>query len=135
MPTRREYLAGLNPPLAIPGARGRLSRAAHAALAKARESGMTFSDESAAGPSGPAVSPVAPIEYKPFPPQPVLRDIRNVSGYTPEGALVRSDICFKCSRHVKRCACPRGIQASPIVARWSEESEQYGAPIDATHVA
>lgn len=40
--TRREYAAGLG--LAIAGARGKLSREAHAAIAKAEADGMQFTD-------------------------------------------------------------------------------------------
>jgi hypothetical protein len=49
MQTKREYLAGLTPPLAIAGARGRLSKAAHEALAEAEKNGMTFSDSHSPG--------------------------------------------------------------------------------------
>lgn len=43
--TQREYLASLTPPLAIPGARGRLSAKAHEALAAARAKGITFAED------------------------------------------------------------------------------------------
>ena len=42
--TERAYLASLNPPLAIENARGRFSREAKAALAEARENGITFGE-------------------------------------------------------------------------------------------
>lgn len=42
MQTKREYAASLG--LAVAGARGRLSREAHAAIEKAISEGMTFSD-------------------------------------------------------------------------------------------
>lgn len=42
--TRREYAASLTPPLAIAGARGKLSREAHAAIAAAEAKGMQFKD-------------------------------------------------------------------------------------------
>jgi hypothetical protein len=135
MPTRREYLAGLNPPLAKANSRGRLSKAALAEVARAKASGVTFSDEDGGGSSEPSPSPRID-EPKPsgpvaiVRPDPIRRTIKHVEGYTPEGAKVQSGICFKCSAHVSRCACKAGIKASPIVARWSKESEQYGAPID-----
>ena len=132
MPTRREYLSGLNPPLAKAGTRGRLSKAALAEIARAKKSGMVFSDEDGGGSEEPSPSltpePTGPVAIRR--PDPVLRKIKNVTGYTPEGTLVRSDICFKCSAHVSRCACRAGIKASPIVARWDPVSEEYGAPID-----
>lgn len=128
MPTRREYLSSLNPPLAKAKSRGRLSKAALAEVERARSSGITFSDEKEAGSleGEPASPPVAP-----WPPRPVVRNIKNVSGYTKEGTLVRSDICFRCASHVSRCHCGIGIKASPILTRWDKDSLQYGAPIDA----
>lgn len=133
MPTRREYLAGLNPPLAKANSRGRLSKAALAEVARAKASGVTFSDEDGGGSSEPSPSPR--IEQPTGPvaimrPDPIRRKIKFVEGFTPEGAKVQSGICFKCSAHVSRCNCSAGIKASPIVAKWSKESEQYGAPID-----
>lgn len=133
MPTRREYLAGLNPPLAKANSRGRLSKAALAEIQRAKSSGMTFSDEDGGGsseptPSLPRPEPTGPVAISK--PDPVLRKIKHVTGFTPEGAKVQSGICFKCSAHVSRCACSGGIKASPIVARWDKASEKYGAPID-----
>ena len=134
MPTRREYLAGLNPPLAKANSRGRLSKAALAEIARAKASGITFSDEGSAGSSDPAPSPRSP-EQPTGPvaimrPDPIRRKIKFVEGFTPEGAKVQSGICFKCSAHVSRCNCSAGIKASPIVSKWTKESEKYGAPID-----
>jgi hypothetical protein len=132
MPTRREYLAGLNPPLAKANSRGRLSKAALSEVARAKASGMSFSDEDGGGSSEPSPSPrsepAGPVAV--MRPDPVLRKIKHVEGFTPEGARVQSGICFKCSAHVSRCACRAGIKASPIVSRWSKASEKYGAPID-----
>jgi hypothetical protein len=137
MPTRREYLAGLNPPLAKPGTRGRLSKAALAEIQRAKASGMTFSDEDGGGSSEPTPSPqpepTGPVTR--IKPDPIRRKIKFVEGFTPEGAKVQSGICFKCSAHVSRCSCAAGIKASPIVVRWSKESAKYGAPLDATSVA
>lgn len=126
MPTKREYLVSKG--LAKPG-RGRFSREAVAALERARQDGTVFDDEDgSAGPEeGPAPTPYIPPRIRDYP---IKRDIKRVIGYTSGGSKVSSDICFKCSLHVKRCACTGGITASPIVARWDEESEPYGRPID-----
>lgn len=130
--SKREYLAGLNPPLAKPPpARGRFSRAALAELARAEAAGMSFSDgvssEKAAVSSNDEPAPYVPAKIYS---KPVVRDIDKVTGYTPEGYLVASSVCMKCCEHVSRCDCYDGIHASKIVARWSDESAQYGAPID-----
>lgn len=132
MPTRREYLSGLNPPLAKAGTRGRLSKAALAEIARAKAGGMVFSDEDGGGSEEPSPSPspepTGPVAVRR--PDPILRKIDHVTGFTPEGTLVQSGVCFKCSAHVSRCACQAGIKASPIVSEWSKESKKYGAPID-----
>jgi hypothetical protein len=132
MPTRREYLSGLTPPLAKAKSRGRLSKVAVAEIARAKESGMTFSDDKEGSSSEDPSTPPMPIVYPKVKSYPQVRKIKAVTGYTPEGALVSSGICFRCAMHVSRCPCAAGITASPIVARWSKESERYGAPIDST---
>lgn len=122
MPTKREYL--ISKGLAQPG-RGRFSREAVAALERARQDGVTFDDEGVgSGNPEPAPRPRPKVN------DPVLRDIQHVTGYTEEGYKVQSGVCFKCSRHVSRCACRAGITASPIVVRWDEDSEEYGRTID-----
>lgn len=123
MPTKREYLVSKN--LARPG-RGRFSREAVAALERARQEGVIFDDEDGAG---SADAEPAPPSY-PKINDPVLRKISHVTGYTEDGYKVQSGVCFKCSAHVSRCACRAGITASPIVARWDEDSEKYGRTID-----
>lgn len=131
MQTRREYLAGLNPPLAIAKARGRLSREATAEIERAVAAGMRFSDLHGNDPEeGLLVTDPGPRVYKPFPPQPKQRDILRMVGYDSDGHKITSDICFRCKYHVSRCSCRNGIKASSSVVRWSEESAQYGAPID-----
>ena len=130
MQTRREYLSGLNPPLAIAKSRGRLSKAAVAEIARAKASGMTFSDDKEGSSSEDPSAPTMPRIYPKVKSYPKVRKIKKVTGYTPEGALVSSSICFKCAMHVSRCPCAAGITASSIVARWSDESKEYGAPID-----
>jgi hypothetical protein len=64
MQTKREYAASLG--LAVAGARGRLSREAHAAISKAEADGMTFSD------AKPTVN--TPRAAKPVSEKPVIRD-------------------------------------------------------------
>jgi hypothetical protein len=127
--TEREYLASLNPPLAIAGARGRFSKAAKAELVRAREAGITFAEK------GPVVSKTdgnipkesyEPVVHPPIKSNPIVRDIDAVRGYTEEGYLVESGVCMRCCEHVKRCACRAGITPASIVVRWHEDSEQYG---------
>ncbi len=131
MQTRREYLAGLNPPLAIAKARGRLSKEATAEIERAVATGMRFSDLQGHEPGEELlVTNPGPAVYKPFPLQPRQRDIRQMVGYDSDGHKVASGICFGCKYHVSRCSCRSGIKASPIVVRWSAGSAKYGAPID-----
>lgn len=141
MQTKRDYLASLTPPLAIPGTRGRFSKAALAELERARKSGVVFSDDDSKAPTPRKPRAVfaevdedlvpedtyvpAPIKSKP-----VIRDLSQVTGYTDRGDLVAASVCLRCCEHVSRCDCHDGIHASKVVVRWSEESEPYGAPID-----
>jgi hypothetical protein len=133
MKTRREYLAGLNPPLAKAKARGRLSREATAEIERALESGMKFSDVH--GPENDEetylVTDPGPREYKPLPPQPKQRSIVRMVGFDSDGHKISSDICFKCTYHVTLCSCRAGIYGSSSIARWSKESAKFGAPLDA----
>jgi len=131
MQTRREYLAGLNPPLAIAKARGRLSKEASAEIERAVTAGMRFSDvKSTDLEEELLVTDPGPRTYKPFPPQPKQRDIGQMVGYDSDGHKIASDICFGCKWHVSICSCRSGIKASSSIARWDKESAQYGAPID-----
>jgi hypothetical protein len=123
MKTQREYLASKG--LAIAGARGRFSKEAKAELERVLADGMQFSDGKAA-----ALDITTLAVYPKLREYPVLRDLNRIHGYTVEGALVSSDICFKCAMHVSRCACSNGITASKIVSRWSKKHKKYGAPID-----
>jgi hypothetical protein len=131
MQTRREYLAGLNPPLAIAKARGRLSKEATAEIARAVSAGMKFSDLHSQEPGEELLVPdPGPRVYKPFPPQPKQRDIQQMVGYDSDGHKIASGICFGCKYHVSLCSCRSGIKASSSIARWAPESAKYGAPID-----
>lgn len=125
MPSKREYLVSKG--LAQPG-RGRFNKAALAELERARSSGTKFDDEKEAGsadadPAGIALSAPGPLVVKSLP---KVRDIQHMIGFTDENTLVSSDICFKCSAHVTRCACRGGIYPSPIVTRWDSEYAKYG---------
>jgi len=131
MQTRREYLAGLNPPLAIAKARGRLSKEATAEIARAVSAGMKFSDLHSQEPGEELLVPdPGPRVYKPFPPQPRQRDIRQMVGYDSDGHKIASGVCYGCKYHVSRCSCRSGIKAFPHIVRWSTGSAKYGAPID-----
>lgn len=132
MQTRREYLAGLNPPLAKAKARGRLSREAIAEIERALASGMKFSDLQSPENSEETflVTDPGPREYKPLPPQPKQRSIDRMVGFDSDGHKIASDICFNCKYHVNLCSCVGGIKGSSSIARWSKKSAKYGAPID-----
>jgi hypothetical protein len=133
MKSRREYLASLTPPLAKSGVgvRGRFSRVAEAELARARASGMQFSDDKGTEVQDSAVTPEdAPYVPVRGPNEPIVRDIESVIGYTEQGWKVESAHCMRCALHVKRCTCRGGIRPSSIVARWDEASEPYVYPID-----
>lgn len=126
MPSKREFLVSKG--LAQPG-RGRFNKSALAALERARTEGVKFSDEKEAGsPDGEPVLGIAesargPLVVKNLP---KTRSISHMIGYTDEGTLVASGICFKCAQHVTMCPCRGGIHPSPIVTRWDSEYEKYG---------
>jgi len=125
--TKRDYLASLTPPLAIPGSRGRFSKAGLAELARARSAGMVFTDDEPSKVEHRAEA-TEPAPYVPMPirSKPVLRNIKKVSGFTIEGHLVEQGACMRCTEHVARCDCPQGIAPSRIIVRWSDESAPYG---------
>lgn len=79
--TQREYLASLNPPLAIPGARGRLSAKAHEALTNARAKGMTFAEDIPAAPKEKVAKARKPRKNLA---QPIIRSDGSVSDETPQ---------------------------------------------------
>jgi len=145
MLSKRDYLASLNPPLAISGARGRFSKAAQAHIARVEADGMKFSDggglprpDLSAGRSLPSTDldgfPTTehlPVVYPKLDNDPVIRDLKTIQGYTDTGTLVESGVCFKCTRHVSRCNCSAGIFPSPIVVRWARKIDaEYGMPLD-----
>jgi hypothetical protein len=131
MQTQREYLASKG--LAIAGARGRFSREAKAELERVRAEGMEFSDSRVVTAEVDTVNPDSnPVTFPPLREYPVQRDLKAIQGYTAEGHLVSSGLCFRCTQHVSRCPCRAGITASPIVVRWTKKHKKYGAPIDPT---
>ena len=133
--SEREYLASLTPPLAIPGARGRFSKAAKAELVRARSAGMTFTDGkvSVTISDGEIVDRERePVVYPPIKSNPKIRDITSIQGYTSERHLVSSGVCFRCCENVARCHCHSGIHPSSIVVEWADdESKHYGIDLPA----
>lgn len=110
MGTQREYLIDLN--LAKPG-RGRFSREAREALAKAVADGVTFDDtkvkvETVASSDasdhrqGPEPSR-APVPARP--PQIRIRDIRSMFCEDEDGHEIEFSLCRRCSYHVSFCKC------------------------------
>jgi hypothetical protein len=123
-PSERAYLASLSPPLAKAGSRGRFSKEAHAALAKARDEGVTFDGEAdAEGNASPPVTQVAggaPSRSESFLARPAVKQPRRrqekvLYGYTSEGYKVGFSTCRRCTLHMQLCACPQGIQPPSIV--------------------
>lgn len=150
MVTKRDWLASLTPPLAKPG-RGRFSREAIAAIAKAESEGMVFDDPA---PSKPAPRPMPkpstkvpgiseavaknlpgvtnapvvnettepPMIAPEVKPQSLVRDVKSLNGYTKEGWKVNFATCAKCANHVKYCKCSGGPHAPSIVVTLDEGS-------------
>lgn len=109
MATKREYLIDLN--LAKPG-RGRFSREALDALAKAESEGVVFDDTVKVGTSassdaadhrqGPEPSR-APVPARP--PQVRVRDIRSMFCEDEDGHVIEFSTCRRCAYHVSFCKC------------------------------
>ena len=138
MTTAREYL--ISKGLAKPG-RGRLSRDAHAALAKAIAEGMTFTD------SKPAPKPKAeskqiseqispqkslaeilpeeiPVGFTrskitgalyPILESPVMREPKMLYGVDEDGHTIEFSLCFKCAEHMMYCQCSQITPPSLVV--------------------
>lgn len=149
MLSKRDYLASLTPPMAIAGARGRFSKAAQAHLVRVEAEGMEFSDGRGSTEPLPSADhsdlqarEIVPVIYPKMDNDPVVRDLETIQGYTeptplsPDGTLVESGVCFKCTWHVSRCKCRAGISPSPIVSRWAREIDrQYGEVLDSLATA
>lgn len=109
MTTRREYAASLG--LAIPNTRGRLSKEAHEAIAKAESEGMVFTDQ----PKGKPKTVVLDEEGVPIAPKPkkdtVMRHARAFRAMTTSGQIIEFGHCSGCRMHVKFCKCQSGPQA------------------------
>lgn len=111
---RREYAISLG--LAKPG-RGRLSREAHAAIAKAESAGTVFSDSPKSAPAiveqviveGQVTEPV-----KAKPPQQKRRDDKSYTLTTTAGQIIRFEHCYRCKQHVMYCRC----QPEPVYPDW-----------------
>jgi hypothetical protein len=137
MQTERDYLASLDPPLAIAGARGRFSTAAKAELVRARAAGMIFREKGTPASThtdsdaSDSIQRDLPVVYAPIKSPPIVRDIGSMKGYTVEGFLVETGVCMKCCQHVNRCPCKAGIAPSSITVRWHKDSKEYGIDLPA----
>jgi hypothetical protein len=133
MPTKREYLVSKK--LAQPG-RGRFSREAVAELERARQSGVTFSDDEK-GSGSVQADPDSSIPLpggwtaKPIKSLPVIRQASEVKGYSTEGYLIATGTCYRCYNHVSRCPCKAGVTPSSSIVRWHEDSEAIGIDLSA----
>jgi hypothetical protein len=129
MATQREYLAGLNPPLAKLG-RGKFSKEAHAALAEAIANGVTFDEpaykiakvkevatEGAEAPSQ-LPRPVRAVEraYQ-ISPQKRVRQVKCMYGEDSSGHVVGFALCQRCTYHVSLCSCKSGPKPPSIVVK------------------
>lgn len=121
MATQREYLVSLG--LAKPG-RGRFSTEAKAALAKAVEEGMTFTDTKEApqasadasehprprpqGEASPSVRKDGGVPLLIVGGSPTkLRNISSLKGLTVEGYRVGFDTCNRCLGPLTHCSCKK----------------------------
>lgn len=141
MMTRREYAASLG--LAKVGVRGKLSHAAHEAIDKAREEGMTFSDDAREAPATPDPRDVRPRVRVVGGPSPVKTETVGPRAETPRilnrpvvrvetvafvvepgpnpwssDLLIAFGTCDRCKASVNRCACEAGVKA-PSYAKGS----------------
>lgn len=127
MATRREYLVDLN--LAKPG-RGKFSKGAHEALAKAREAGTVFDDEAETGKVVASASVSDASDHsrprkgaatrlddgRPSeepggvrvvsPPQIRRRQVYSLFSIDENGLEMEFLTCRKCGYHVSYCGCP-----------------------------
>jgi hypothetical protein len=116
MQSRKEYAVGLG--LAKPG-RGRLSKDAWAAIHKAEQEGMQFSDK-----SQPVVKePINVVPKMVTKPSVKVRDIgTQLIGYTQEGWAVGFTNCRRCHQHANYCNCKQGILTPSIVVTLDKDS-------------
>lgn len=119
MTTRREYAASLG--LAKPNTRGRLSKEAHEAIAKAEADGMVFTDNAKAKPV------VLDSEGQPVLPKPkkdtVMRHVRAYRAKTHAGQVIEFGHCSRCKMHVKFCKCQDG----PWAPDWLTDLDTWEA--------
>lgn len=116
MASKREYLIDLN--LAKPG-RGRFSRAALDALAKAEAEGVVFDEPVTVGKvAAPASTdasdhrspglefrPEPGGNWRPLPPETRVRDIRAMYATDDDGRELMFMTCMRCGKHVSFCKC------------------------------
>ena len=117
MTTRREYAASLG--LAKPNTRGRLSKEAHEAIAKAESEGMVFTD-SAKAPKTQTLSPT-PLSLPKPKPETIKRHARAYRATTSAGQVIEFGHCSSCKNHVKFCGCSTG----PKAPAWLEDIDTW----------
>jgi hypothetical protein len=129
MATKREYLAGLNPPLAKLG-RGKFSKEAHEALAAAEAAGVTFDEPSykiakvkevaTEGAEAPSQlpRPVRAVEraYQ-ISPQKRVRQVKCMYGEDSSGHVIGFALCQRCTYHVSLCSCKSGPKPPSVVVK------------------
>lgn len=157
--SEREYLAGLTPPLAKFPSRGRLSHAAHEALAKARAEGHTFGGTASKPAEGDAqgkseapevnssgAQPRAAGFYaQPIRPKPRTRQAEVAYGLSVEGYRIGFSACRRCNDRIWRCDCAEGILPPSMIVKVLDphlldrvdlgKEVPHGASITGTEVA
>jgi hypothetical protein len=129
--TRREYAASLG--LAKPNTRGRLSKEAHEAIAKAEAEGMVFTDQPKAK-GGLVIEPVAtltagcatPLSLPKPKAETIKRHARAYRVTTKAGQVIEFGHCARCRNHVKFCGCGDG----PQVPKWLADEVDTWEPVE-----
>jgi hypothetical protein len=100
------------------GERGRFNDAMKSAISAAEESGTEFDT-----PIPPQKRPIIEIKLEKIrasiPEQKIMREARELYGYTKEGAKVGFITCTSCHQHMIYCNCS-GIFAPSVVAYTSD---------------
>lgn len=126
MTTRREYAASLG--LAKPNTRGRLSREAHAAIDKAEQEGMVFTD--AAKPAKVIktanLPKPTPLSLPAAKPETIKHFVRSYILTTKSGQIIEMGNCAKCKNAIMFCRCLYG----PYVPDWIKDEVESWLPSD-----
>lgn len=107
---KRDYLRSLGFRV---GERGRFTDAMHTAIRKAEEEGMKFDEKVVVVKKQPTIIKREKIRAH-IPEQRVIREARELFGYTAEGYKVGFILCSNCNQHMIYCDCS-GVFAPSMV--------------------